>query len=364
MERALELGRRALGLSSPNPAVGAVIVRDGEIVGEGFTQEHGGRHAEIVALEQAGDLAQGATMYTTLEPCSHHGRTPPCVEAMIEAGLDAVEFAVLDSHPLVNGTGRRALEESGITTRVGQCADEARLHFQGYFKRIATGMPLVIAKYAMSLDGKIATYTGSSQWITGEDARARVHELRSTVDAIITGAGTLSQDDPQLTARDGDGRPLDRQPLRVIADSHGRAPTNARVFHEPGRVLVATASDDACRPFREIGENVSTVAFPGEEGRVDLPALLRHLGQEGALQVMTEAGEALLGAFFDEGLVDQAEIYIAPLVIGGRDARGPVGGSGVADVGDARRFQTMSIERIGADIVAHGVLRRWDGETE
>ena len=364
MERALELGRRALGLSSPNPAVGAVIVRDGEIVGEGFTQEHGGRHAEIVALEQAGDLARGATMYTTLEPCSHHGRTPPCVEAMIEAGLDAVEIAVLDSHPLVNGTGWRALEESGITTRVGQCADEARLHFQGYFKRIATGMPLVIAKYAMSLDGKIATHTGSSQWITGEEARARVHELRSTVDAIITGAGTLSQDDPQLTARDGEGRPLERQPLRVIADSHGRAPTNARVFHEPGRVLVATAADDACRPFREIGKNVSTAAFPGEEGRVDLPALLRHLGHEGALQVMTEAGEALLGAFFDEGLVDQAEIYIAPLVIGGRDARGPVGGSGVADVGDARRFRTMSFERVGADIVARGVLHRWDGETE
>ena len=364
MDRALELGRRALGLSSPNPAVGAVIVRDGEIVGEGFTQEHGGRHAEIVALEQAGDLARVATMYTTLEPCAHHGRTPPCVEAMIEAGLAAVEIAVLDSHPLVNGTGRRALEESGITTRVGQCADEARLHFQAYFKRIATGMPLVIAKYAMSLDGKIATHTGSSQWITGEDARARVHELRSTVDAIITGAGTLSQDDPQLTARDAQGRPLDRQPLRVIADSHGRAPTNARVFHEPGRVLVATASDDACRPFREIGENVSTASFPGEGGRVDLPALLRHLGQEGALQVMTEAGEALLGAFFDEGLVDQVEIYIAPLVIGGRDAQGPVGGSGVSDVGDARRFQTMSFERVGADIVARGVLHRWDGDTE
>ena len=364
MDRALGLGRRALGLSSPNPAVGAVIVRDGEIVGEGFTREHGGRHAEIVALEQAGDLARGATMYTTLEPCSHHGRTPPCVEAMIEAGLHAAEIAVLDSHPLVNGTGRRALEESGITTRVGQCADEARLHFQGYFKRIATGMPLVIAKYAMSLDGKIATHTGSSQWITGEDARARVHELRSTVDAIITGTGTLSQDDPQLTARDAEGRLLDRQPLRVIADSHGRAPTDARVFHEPGRVLVATASDDACRPFREIGENVSTVAFPGEGGRVDLPALLRHLGQEGALQVMTEAGEALLGALFDEDLVDQAEIYIAPLVIGGRDARGPVGGSGVADVGDARRFKTMSFEQVGPDMVARGVLRRWDGETE
>ena len=309
-------------------------------------------------------MARGATMYTTLEPCSHHGRTPPCAEEIVAAGLQAVEIAVLDPHPSVNGSGRRLLEEHGVSTTVGHSAEQANRHFQGFFKHIRTGMPLVIAKYAMSLDGKIATRTGSSQWITGEDARARVHDMRSTVDAIITGAGTLSQDDPQLTARDAEGRPLDRQPLRVIADSHGRAPTNARVFHEPGRVLVATASDEACRPFREIGENVSTVAFPSEGGRVDLPALLRHLGGNGAVHVMTEAGEALLGAFFDEDLVDQAEIYIAPLIIGGQDAQGPVGGSGVADVGDAQRFQTMSFERVGADIVARGVLRRWDGETE
>ena len=364
MDRALELGRRALGLSSPNPAVGAVIVRDGAIVGEGFTQEHGGAHAEIVALEQAGDLALGATMYATLEPCSHHGRTPPCVEAMIEAGLEAVEIAVLDSHPLVNGTGRRALEESGIITRVGRGADEARLHFQGYFKRIATGLPLVIAKYAMSLDGKIAAHTGDSQWITGEDARARVHELRSTVDAIITGAGTLHQDNPQLTARDAQGRPLTRQPLRVIADSHGQSPKTARVFYEPGRVLVGTASEEACSPFKEIGENVSTAAFPGERGRVDLLALLRHLGQQGALQVMTEAGEALLGAFFDEGLVDQAEIYIAPIIIGGSEARGPVGGLGVHAVADAQRFQSMTLERVGQDMMVRGVFRTWGNDTE
>ncbi len=364
MARALELGQRALGFSSPNPAVGAVIVRDGEIVGEGFTQPPGGPHAEIVALQQAGERARGATMYTTLEPCSHHGRTPPCAEAMIAAGLGAVEIAVLDPHPPVNGSGRRLLEENGITTRVGDCAEEATLHFQGYFKREETGIPLVIAKYAMSLDGKIASRTGDSRWITGEAARARVHELRSHVDAIITAAGTVISDDPQLTARDTSGNPLPSQPLRVIADSNGRTPPTARLFSEPGKTLVATASTAACAPFQGLGDNVTTAAFPADHGRVDLTTLLQHLGHLGAVQVMTEAGEQLLGAFFDEGLVDQAEISVAPVVIGGGDAPGPVGGDGVELVRNAHRFVRTDVDRVGEDIVVRGILRYWEGGTD
>ena len=203
--------------------------------------------------------------------------------------------------PPVNGSGRRLLEEHGVTTRVGDCAEEATLHFQGYFKREETGMPLVIAKYAMSLDGKIASRTGDSRWITGETARARVHELRSHVDAIITAAGTVISDDPQLTARDADGNVLPRQPMRVIADSTGRTPTSARLFSEPGRTLVATASAAACALFQDLGDNVTASAFPAEHGRVDLTALLQHLGRLGVVQVMTEAGEQLLGALFDEG---------------------------------------------------------------
>ena len=364
MSRALELGRQALGLSSPNPAVGAVIVLDGEIIGEGYTQPPGGRHAEIVALAQAGERARGATMYTTLEPCSHHGRTPPCAEAMIAAGLETVEIAVLDPHPPVNGSGRRLLEEHGITTRVGNSAEEATRHFQGYFKREETGLPLVIAKYAMSLDGKIATHTGDSRWITGELARARVHELRSHVDAIITAVGAVISDDPQLTARDPDGNVLPRQPLRVIADSNGRTPPTARLFDEPGQTLVATASMEACAPFQALGENVTATAFPASNGRVDLTALLRRLGHLGAVQVMTEAGEQLLGAFFEEGLVDQAEIYIAPVIIGGNDAPGPVGGKGVEAVRDAHRFLSLDVDRVGEDIVARGILRYWRGGTD
>ncbi len=361
MARALEMGRQALGFSSPNPAVGAVIVRDGEIVGEGFTQPPGGPHAEIVALEQAGEQARGATMYTTLEPCSHHGRTPPCAEAMIAAGVTSVEIAVLDPHPPVNGSGRRLLEEHGVATSVGDCAEEATLHFQGYFKREETGMPLVIAKYAMSLDGKIASHTGDSRWITGEAARGRVHELRSHVDAIITAAGTVISDDPQLTARDSEGNALPRQPMRVIADSNGRTPTTARMFSEPGKTLVATASEAVCAPFQDLGDSVMAAAFPSEGGRVDLTALLQHLGRLGTVQVMTEAGEQLLGAFFDEGLVDQAEISVAPVIIGGGDAPGPVGGDGVEYVKDAHRFVRMDVDRVGKDIVVRGILRYWQG---
>ncbi len=364
MAQALQLGQRALGLSSPNPAVGAVIVRDGAIVGEGYTQPPGGPHAEIVALEQAGERARGGTMYTTLEPCSHHGRTPPCVEAMIAAGLESVEIAVLDPHPAVNGSGRKLLDEHGIATRVGRSAEEAVLHFQGYFKREQTGLPLVIAKYAMSLDGKIASHTGDARWISGEAARARTHKLRSQVDAIITTSGTVIADDPQLTARDAEGVALPRQPLRVIADSNGRTPPTARLFSEPGQTLVATASADACAPFHVLGEGVTSAAFPGKDGRVDLMALLRHLGHNGALQIMTEAGEQLLGAFFDEGLVDQADICIAPIIIGGSNAPGPVGGSGIAAIAGAHRFLSMDVDRVGQDIVSRGILRYWHGDAD
>ena len=191
-----------------------------------------------------------------------------------------------------------------------------------------------------------------------------MHELRSHVDAIITAVGTVISDDPQLTARDADGNGLPRQPLRVIADSNGRTPTTSRLFSEPGQTLVATESMEACAPFQALGENVTAMAFPAAHGRVDLVALLRHLGHLGAVQVMTEAGEQLLGAFFEEGLVDQAEIYIAPVIIGGNDAPGPVGGDGVEVVRDAHRFLSLDVDRVGEDIVARGILRYWQGGTD
>ena len=364
MERALKLGSHALGLSSPNPAVGAVIVKDDVVVGEGSTQEVGGHHAEIVALQQAGDLARDATLYVTLEPCSHQGRTPPCAQAIIAAGLQEVRMAVLDPNPAVDGRGRRMLQEAGIVTTLGQGADDATAHFQGYFKHIRTDEPLVIAKYAMSLDGKIATRTGDSRWVTGAEARREVHEVRAQMDAIITAPGTVRADDPQLTARDERGEPLPRQPMRVIADSRGRTSLTARLFREPGVTLVATASEEASEPFRSLGEGVMTRAFPGADGRVDLRALLKHLGELGMLQVMTEAGETLLGAFFDAAIPDQAMVFLAPSIIGGKDAPSPVAGMGAERMAEAQRLQRVRVHRAGDDVILRGVFRWWDGVTE
>ena len=218
MKKALALAKLSLGLSSPNPPVGAVIVKDGKIVGEGFTQQIGGDHAEIVALAKAGDSAQGGNMYVTMEPCSHYGRTPPCSDALIKAGIRRVFMAVTDPNPQVNGKGNTMLKQAGVETNIGSLSEEARDHYQAYFKYIKTGKPLLVAKYAMTLDGKIATKSGDSKWVTGERSRAIVHRIRSQMDAIITAPGTIRVDDPLLTARDSQGIPLSRQPLRIVVD--------------------------------------------------------------------------------------------------------------------------------------------------
>lgn len=278
MQRAVALARQALGNTSPNPAVGVVIVKDGAIVGEGHTQPAGGWHAEVMALRQAGEAARGGTIYVSLEPCCHHGRTPPCTQAIITAGLTEVHIATLDPNPLVSGRGKAALEAAGIRTQVGEHEEEALELNEAYCKFITSRLPFVTAKFAMSLDGKIATKTGDSRWITGEEARRYVHRLRSTSDAIMVGVNTIISDDPQLTAREDidEGADQLRQPLRVIVDSRGRIPASARIFHMPGKTLIAvTASVEPAkeRELREAGAEVLTL--PARRGRVDLPELLR-----------------------------------------------------------------------------------------
>jgi diaminohydroxyphosphoribosylaminopyrimidine deaminase/5-amino-6-(5-phosphoribosylamino)uracil reductase len=362
MGDALELARQALGLSSPNPAVGALIVRDdGIIVGRGFTQEAGGPHAEAIALAEAGAGAAGTTIYTTLEPCSHVGRTPPCARSIVDAGVSQVNVAVLDPNPEVNGRGIQTLRDGGVRTQVGERSADADEHYQAYYKFIRTGVPLLIVKYAMTLDGKIATKSGDSRWISGEASRRRVHDLRSQVGAIITAPGTVAVDDPQLTARGPDGAPLARQPVRVIADSRGRTPPTARLFREPGRTLVVTAGDEYHSPFKELGESVSVASLPDENGRVDLKALLHYLGGTGVMQVMTEVGEVLLGSLFDEGLPDRAMIYIAPKVVGGTQSLGPVAGTGVERIGEASSLTHVRIDRIEDDVLVEGSFRWWAG---
>ena len=251
MGLALSLARKAVGSVSPNPPVGAVLVRDGEVVGEGYTRPPGQAHAEIVAIRQAGPRARGATLYTTLEPCNHQGRTGPCSEAIIRAGVAEVHSAVTDPNPDVKGGGLSRLSEAGIAVSTGEMAGEASRLIEAYAKLVTTGTPFVTAKFAMSLDGKIATRTGSSQWITGEEARAYAHRLRAASDAVMVGINTVLADDPRLTARDGSGAALGRQPLRVVVDSRGRIPPEARMLGEPGSTLIVTRRGMSWGPERD-----------------------------------------------------------------------------------------------------------------
>lgn len=352
MKKALALSRRALGSVSPNPAVGAVLVKDGAVVGEGWTQPPGQAHAEIVALRQAGPRAKGATLYVTLEPCNHFGRTPPCTDAVIAAGVAEVHAATQDPNPRVAGGGLARLAKAGIKTFLGEEEDEAREVIESFTKHVTTGLPFVTAKFAMSLDGKIATRRGDSKWITGEDARRYVHELRAASDAIMVGINTVLADDPQLTARDGQGQPLPRQPLRVVVDSKGRTPPNARLLSQPGCTLVAVAREPTLRlPDAEVS------ILPSEDGMVNLTELMRLLGQRDVTSVLVEGGGTLLGSLFDLGLVDKVVAFIAPAIIGGRAAPSPVAGLGAEKMVDALRLQRVRVERFGTDVAVIGYCK-------
>jgi len=355
MQRALFLARQALGHTSPSPAVGAVLVRDDVVVGEGFTQPPGSDHAEIVALKHAGAKSRGATLYVTLEPCCHFGRTPPCSRALIAAGIAEVHLAMLDPNPLVSGRGRGELEQAGIKMVIGEHEAEAREVNEAYIKYITTGLPFVIAKFAMSLDGKIATASGDSRWISGEAARSYVHELRRNVDAIIVGVNTVLADDPQLTARSDSGEVSGCQPLRIIADAQGRTPASARVFSTTGHTLLAVAEDIKPAKARRLEQaGAELIRLPNEEGLVDLKALFKLLGQRQVTSVLAEGGGQLVGSLFDQGLVDKVVVFIAPIIIGGANARAAVAGQGVDKVSQALRLKQVRIEMLDQDIMVIG----------
>ena len=365
MARAIELADLARGRVSPNPAVGAVVVRDGRIVGEGYTRPPGGPHAEIVALREAGDLARGATLYTTLEPCCHHGRTPPCAEAIARAGIAEVRIAVLDPNPKVQGGGCRALEAAGVRIRVGERAAQAREMVEDFAKHILTGRPFVIAKWAMSLDGRIATASGDSKWITGPAARERVHQLRDVVGAIVVGVNTVLADDPQLTVRLPEGparRPTRVPPWRVVVDSRGRTPLRVRLLSDDlaERVIVATttASPEVWR--REVrARGARVLALPARDGRVELEALLTALGEEEVTSVLVEGGGTLLGSLFASRLVDKVYAFVAPRIVGGASAPAPVGGPGVSALADSWQLRDVRMERVGDDVLVMGYLSEW-----
>ena len=349
--RALQLARQAFGDTNPNPPVGAVVVNQGTIVGEGHTQPPGQPHAEIMALRQAGEKARGGILYVTLEPCCHFGRTPPCTQEIIAAKVKEVHCSMADPNPLVAGRGLAELQEADIQVFVGEGAGEARELAEAHTKFVITGLPFVTAKFAMSLDGKIATSTGESRWISGQESRALTHSLRSSIDAIVVGVNTVLRDDPQLTARGANGSPFSHQPLRVVVDSKGRTPLTARLLQESGKSLIACTESfppEREQQLRALGAEV--LRLPARRERVDLHALLETLGQRQLISVLVEGGSTLLSEMFAQQLVDKVIAFIAPMIIGGVAAPTPIGGEGITKLSEALRLHRIRVERSGEDV--------------
>ena len=357
MERALVLASKARGRTSPNPLVGAVIVRNGEIVGEGYHQKAGDAHAEIHALNQAKGLAEGATMYVTLEPCCHWGRTPPCTESLIRAKLGDVLVAMEDPNPQVAGNGIRQLQEAGISVQMGLCEEESRQLNEVFIKYITTKRPFVILKAAISLDGKIATASGESQWITSEASRLKGHEVRSQVDAILVGVGTVLQDNPSLTTRLPDG--TNKDPIRVVVDSRGRTPVDAKVFNPDstaGTIIAVSenASLEKIEALKSAGANV--LIIEERAGRVCLRELVRELGRKEITSVLIEGGGEINAAALQAGVIDKLMFFVAPKLIGGKDAPGPIGGVGIAHLAEAFELRDVKTSQIGTDFLIEGYL--------
>jgi diaminohydroxyphosphoribosylaminopyrimidine deaminase / 5-amino-6-(5-phosphoribosylamino)uracil reductase len=351
MQAALALARRGLGDTWPNPAVGCVILNEGRVVGRGWTQKGGRPHAETEALARAGAAARGGAAYVSLEPCNHHGKTPPCAEALIAAGVSRVVAAVEDPDPRVSGRGMASLRDAGIIVETGLCAAEAAELNAGFFCRVALGRPLVTVKLATSLDGRIATATGESRWITGPAARQRAHLLRATHDAVLIGTGTALADDPQLTCRlpglD------DRSPVRIVIDRTLRLPATLRLFTEATAVptWVATyASSDPARQAALVEQGVKIIAVESGSGGADLTLLLQRLGDEGLTRLLVEGGGQLAAALLRAGLVDRLVWMRAPLVIG-NDGVPAIDALNLGALAGAPHFTLMSSETVDGDVI-------------
>ena len=359
MQRALELARRFRGFTSPNPCVGAVVVRDGDVVGEGAHKGAGQPHAEVEALREAGERAGGATLYCTLEPCNHHGRTPPCTEAIIQAGVTRVVFASGDPNPNVEGSGANRLRAAGIEVAGGTLEKEADHLIREFLHVCRRGRPWVTAKMATSLDGKMTTSTGESQWITSSEAREHGHRMRHEHDAILVGAGTVLADDPRLNVRLPDGPWT--QPIRVVMDSAGRSPISAAVFGpgEEAPILATTnvIPDDKRALYEERGVHVE-VLKAGASGRVDPVALLEALAGRSVQSVLLEGGPTLIGSFLEQDLIDEVLHYISPSLIGGSEAKGAIAGLGRARLAERLWLEDVTIERCRDDILIRGLTRR------
>ncbi|MCE9607976.1 MAG: bifunctional diaminohydroxyphosphoribosylaminopyrimidine deaminase/5-amino-6-(5-phosphoribosylamino)uracil reductase RibD [Planctomycetia bacterium] len=357
MARALELAALGRGGAEPNPLVGCVIAQGAEIIGEGYHRRFGGPHAEVAALAVVGERARGATAYVTLEPCCHFGKTPPCTKALLAAGVRRVVVAMRDPFPKVDGGGIEELRAAGVEVEVGLLEEEARRLNSPYLKLLSTGRPWVIAKWAMTLDGKIATRTGDSRWISSEESRAIVHELRGRVDAVIVGAGTARADDPQLTARP----PGLRTALRIVVDDLASLDLDSRLATTAREVPVVVAAAANASPIyatqlRDLGCEV--LLLEGADRKDRLANLLDELGRRRLTNVLVEGGASLLGVFFDAGQVDEAAVFIAPKIVGGREAHGPVAGTGASRMIDAVELEQVERRFVGNDLFLSGRVRK------
>lgn len=357
MNLALEEAARGVGRTRPNPPVGAVLVKGGRVIGRGHHRRAGEPHAEVVALQAAGARARGADLYISLEPCNHHGRTPPCTEAILQAGVRRVFYAIGDPNPLVNGRGDARLREAGVQVVRGVGAEAAEALLRPYVKRMRTGLPWVNLKVASTLDGRIATARGDSQWVTGPEARAHVHRLRDRADVVLVGRATAKLDDPQLTTRleEGGGR----DPVRVVVDSHLTLPPSLKLFNLPSEAptIVATLEDpEGPRARRLTSRGVLVWKIrAGRQGRPSAKDLLRRLGKAGYAEVLCEGGGELAASLLSAGLVDELHLFLAPKIIGG-DGRPWVGALGLSRMRQALRVDGLTLTPMGADWLAHGLL--------
>ncbi len=357
MHRALELAEKGMGFTSPNPMVGAVVVKDGRIIGEGYHERYGQPHAERNALANCSEDPAGSTVYVSLEPCCHHGKTPPCTEALIETGVSRVVIASFDPNPLVAGKGSQILKEHGIELRSSVCEKEALALNRPFFHFITTGLPLVVLKYAMTIDGKIATCTGESRWITSEEARANVHRDRLRYSSIMVGAKTVLADDPLLTCRLDGGR----NPIRIICDSRLSIPIESRVIqtaNEVRTIIATSASDLNCEQARAMRDKACEIwEIPGEPGRIDLLALIKRLGEDGIDSVYLEGGATLAWSALESQVVNRLQAYIAPKIFGGSNSASPVGGAGVLHPADCIELVDPTVKQIGCDLLVEGEVR-------
>lgn len=357
MQMALELAEKGRGAVAPNPMVGAIIVKDGRIIGAGYHEKFGEGHAEVNAIRSATEDVAGATIYVTLEPCSHYGKTPPCSDKIIEKKIGRVVIAALDPNPLVSGRGVKKLQAAGIEVVTGILAEESSRLNEIFMKYIVAKEPFVVMKAAMSLDGKIATRTGESQWITGPAARERVHQLRSALSGIMVGVQTVITDDPQLTSRIPGGK----NPLRIIVDSTLLIPLEAKVLQnqELAKTIIAT-TERADRNKAALLEaaGIELLTVPAKDGRTDLKVLMRALGERGIDSILLEGGATLNFSALQANIVDKVQVYIAPKLIGGETAKTPVGGEGIEKLSQAFGVLDLKASSVGEDILLEGYLAK------